>query len=595
LTILEKLESLRRLMDSEGVDAYIINGSDPHGSEYPSTRWQTREWISGFSGSAGIVVVTKKNAGLWTDFRYWIQAPAELSDSGITLFREGEEDVPGIGSWLSELLPADSLIAYDGRTVSARTASEWDEKVCDCGIRVDSTLDLIGSLWVDRPAVSHAPVIELNADESGEPRLSRMERLVLSLAKENTDSWIGIALDSVAWLLNVRGGDVPCNPVVNGFIIYSANHFIWFTDMSRLSEPLKKSLENDGVSISHYDDFYPALKQISGGSRILIDPQSTTRAVLDNLPGTVLLKNAADPVILMKSRKNSTEIARTTRAMEKDGAAMVRFLMKLEKAMERGDALTELDAAGMLLKERSSIPGFLEESFSPIPAFGSHGAICHYEATTQGAFTLEAGPNLLLLDSGGQWEEGTTDITRTIALGKPSDMQIRDYTLTLKGHISLATARFPRGTRGYQLDILARNVLWQNGINFGHGTGHGVGYRLNVHEGPHKISPAPIDVALQPGMIVSDEPGVYREDQYGIRIENLLLCREDITTEFGSFLAFDTLTLAPYDRRLIDIRLLNEEEITWVNQYHQQVISRLHPLLSAEEQVWLESAAAALV
>ncbi len=594
LNIPERLESLRRLMVSSGADAYIINGSDIHGSEYPSSRWRTREWISGFTGSAGIVVVTKVKAGLWTDFRYWIQAPSELSGSGIDLFREGEDDVPGIGQWLSEVLPAGSTVAYDGRTISSKTASEWDEIFKDAGISVLSSLDLIENLWKDRPEVSRSAVIELSEGETGETRVQRVKRLKKALEKEHADSWIGIGLDSSAWLLNVRGADVPCNPVVNGFLIYSEKRLTWYTDECRINKLLGKNLENDGVFTADYDGFFPALEKIPEDATILIDPQSITRGVLDRIPRAVKLKTAADPVILMKARKNSVEAERTSRAMEKDGVAMVRFLMKLEKAVARGEKITELDAAGMLLRERSSLPGFIEESFSPIPAFGSHGAICHYEASREGAFTLEAGPNLFLIDSGGQWEEGTTDITRTVALGTPSDMQMKDYTLTLKGHIALSRARFPKGTRGYQLDTLARSALWQEGVNFGHGTGHGVGYRLNVHEGPHKISPAPIDVPLEPGMIVSNEPGVYREGRYGIRIENLLICREDISTEFGEFLAFDTLTLAPYDERLIDTGLLNDGEINWVNQYQAEVRRRLKPMLDSAELDWLEAATAEL-
>jgi len=582
-------------MVSSGADAYIINGSDLHGSEYPSSRWRTREWISGFTGSAGIVVITKEKAGLWTDFRYWIQAPSELSGNSIDLFREGEDGIPGIGQWLSELLPAGSSVGYDGRTVSSKTVLEWDKELKESRISVLSNLDLIADIWKDRPEVSRAAVIELGEKETGETRAQRVDRLKKALDKEHSDSWIGIGLDSAAWLLNVRGSDVPYNPVVNGFLIYAEKKLTWFTDERRISESLSRNLENDGVFTADYDDFFPALGKIPKDASILIDPQSITRGVLDRLPRTVRLKTAADPVILMKARKNAVEAERTSRAMEKDGTAMVRFLMKLEDAVARGERITELDAAGMLLKERSSLPGFLEESFSPIPAFGSHGAICHYEASHEGAFTLEAGPNLFLIDSGGQWEEGTTDITRTVALGTPSDMQIKDYTLTLKGHIALSRARFPRGTRGYQLDTLARSALWQEGINFGHGTGHGVGYRLNVHEGPHKISPAPIDVALEPGMIVSNEPGVYREGRYGIRIENLLICRVDISTEFGEFLAFDTLTLAPYDRKLIDTELLNGEEINWINQYQAEVLRRLKPMLKDAELDWLEGATAELV
>jgi Xaa-Pro aminopeptidase len=579
-------------MDSSGIDAYIFNGSDPHGSEYPCSRWRSREWISGFTGSAGSVVVTADKAGLWTDFRYWIQAPSELSGSGIELFRDGEEGTPDIGEWIAGELPTGSVLGYDGRTVTAKTAGEWDEKMRQRGIRVNSSLDLAEPLWTGRPALPGAPVIELTYEETGESRSSKMQGLAEALKKEDADSWIGIALDSAAWLLNVRGGDVPYNPVVNGFLIFTGNRLTWFTDENRLPDSLKQALDKDGIATAAYDDFFSALEYIPGNAKILIDPESITRAVMDRLPQNVTLRIGPDPVLVMKACKNEVEISRINRAMEKDGAAMVRFMMRLEKAMDEGERLTELDAAAMLLEERSALPGFLEESFSPIPAFGAHGAICHYEAKPEGNSTLEPGPNLLLLDSGGQWEEGTTDITRTFALGKPSDQQIRDYTLTLKGHVALSVIRFPRGSRGYQLDALARSALWQEGINYGHGTGHGVGYRLNVHEGPHRISPAPVDVALLPGMVVSDEPGVYRENLYGIRIENLLLCREDITTEFGSFLAFDSLTLAPYDRSLIDTALLCENEIRWIDAYHSEVLKRLSPLLNEEETHWLQAACA---
>ncbi len=595
MNIPRRIESLRRLMDSSGVDAYIVTGSDPHGSEYPPAGWRTREWISGFSGSAGIVAVTKDCAGLWTDFRYWIQASDELSGSGIDLFKDGRDGVAAIQDWLADNLTSGDKVGFNGRTVLMETAGKWNTKLQDSGIGMVSDLDLINDIWTDRPPCSEAAVIELDEDETGESRAFRLERLKTALELEDTDSWIGIGLDSTAWLLNVRGGDVSYSPVVTGFIICSAGKFVWYTNQTRLDENLKNSLYEDGVQTADYDGFFPALKKIPESSRILIDPQSLTKAVMDHLPAVTKIKTAKDPVILMKARKNAVEVSNITRAMEKDGVAMVRFLINLEKSMEEGQKLTELDAAAMLLEERSAIPGFLEESFSPVPAFGPHAAICHYEASSESALTLQSGANLFLIDSGGQWEEGTTDITRTISLGKPTEMQIKDYTLTLKGHIAVSRARFPQGTRGYQLDALARNALWQEGINYGHGTGHGVGYRLNVHEGPHRLSPAAIDVALEPGMVVSNEPGVYRENQYGIRIENLLICREDISNEFGTFLAFDTLTLAPYDSRLINTELLNEEELNWVNEYHSEVSRRLSPMLEKDQRDWLNLRTAPLL
>ena len=412
-------------------------------------------------------------------------------------------------------------------------------------------------------------------------------RLRDSLVSESADCWVGTALDSSAWLLNIRGGDIPYNPVVTGFLIVDSEDVYWYTDETRLPDHLLMAFGEEGVTVRPYNDFETGLGAIKAGSSVYLDENLVSRAVMSNLPESVKAVFGADPVFAMKARKNSVEAGNIVRAMEKDGVAMVRFLRELEELMNRGGRITELDAAAMLLDQRRAVPGFLGESFSPIPAVGGHGAICHYEASVESADELVSGSGLFLIDSGGQWEEGTTDITRTVSLGNPTEQQRTDYTLVLKGHIALARARFPGGTRGYQLDTLARMALWQEGRNFGHGTGHGVGYRLNVHEGPQNISPRPVDVALEPGMVVSNEPGLYREGQYGIRIENLLICRNDQKTEFGSFLAFDTLTLAPYDSRLIDPRLLSDEEIRWVDEYHARVRDRLSPLLEESDRAWL--------
>lgn len=571
------------------LDAYIITGSDPHASEYPPAYWCTREWISGFTGSAGLVVVTADRAGLWTDFRYWIQAREELSGSGVELFREGDEGTPGIHEWLGKKLPSSARVGVDGRTVTSKSASEWTGYLRDRNIELLTDMDMISEIWVSRPAPARKAVVELDEDEAGESRVSRLDRLKQVLDDVGADTWLGISLDSIAWLLNIRGGDVPFNPVVISFLIYSAGEITWFVDEERIPDFLSASLKEDGIRIAPYDSFTDALSMLSPSSRVLADHQNITRAVIDRIPAGVALVAGKDPVTAMKAVKTPGELSRIARAMEKDGVAVVRFLIDLERIIAGGGTLTELEAAAMLREQRSSIPGFLDDSFSPIPAVGAHGAVCHYEATPESAGTLKAGTDLFLIDSGGQWEEGTTDITRTVTLGVPTVQQKKDYTLTLKGHIALSRARFPRGTRGYQLDTIARLPMWNHGINFGHGTGHGVGYRLNVHEGPQRISPAPVDVALEPGMVVSNEPGIYREGSYGIRIENLLACREDISTEFARFLTFDTLTLAPYDSRLIEVQLLDDEETAWVNEYHSVVYSRLSPLLETDENEWLKS------
>ena len=533
-------------------------------------------------------------SGAVTDFRYWIQAGAELAGSDVELHREGEIGVPALDEWLASTLPEGATVGFDGRTVFAAQGAEWISLLADRGIGVRGDLDLIDSLWIDRPPWPKSAVVELDDNESGESRQVRLRDLRAGLDAAGADTWIGVPLDSTAWLLNVRGSDIRYNPVVMGYFILTSDSATWYTEISRLPDTLSGSLAEDGVVVLPYDRFYHDLSSLKPASRVLIDSKVVTQRVVDLLPDGVALRKEADPVTRMKSTKNPVQIARIRRAMEKDGIAFVRFLMNLENQLTRGDEITETEAAEALRAERSAIPGFLEESFSTIPAVGEHSAICHYEARPGSEGVLRRSADLFLIDSGGQWEEGTTDITRTVALGPPSQNHRRDYTLVLKSHIVLSRLRFPAGARGYQLDAVARSGLWSRGIDFGHGVGHGVGYRLNVHEGPQALNTKPIDVPIQPGMIVSNEPGIYREGRYGIRIENLLVCREDGETEFGPFLAFDTLTLAPYDRSLIDPDLLDETEIAWVDGYHRRVRDALTPLLEEFELPWLEETTAPL-
>jgi len=585
--ITKRIESLRASMADAGVQAYIITGSDPHGSENPPAFWRTREWISGFTGSAGLVVITPDAAGLWTDFRYWIQAAEELRGSGIRLHREGEDGVADPEAFLADRLDPGDVVAVDGRTMVLDASRRWESRLSDAGVDLRTDLDLVDGLWADRPGLIDGPVVELDEEESGESRRKRLERLDGALREAGADAWVGVQLDSVAWLLNVRGEDIPYNPVVVGYYVHTPGRRIWFTEPSRIPSSLADALSEDGVETAPYRDFADFVSRMDGGGTVLADGRTLSRSIVDAFPTNLKLRWAADPVAAMKACKNPVEIDRTRRAMEKDAVALVRFLMDLEGRMDSGEAISEIDAARLLSDCRAAIPGFLGESFSTIPGFGPNGAICHYEARSGTAAVLRSGAELFLIDSGGQWDEGTTDVTRTVALGSPSAQQRQDYTRVLKGHVALSRARFPRGTRGYQLDALARAPLWEHGLDYGHGTGHGVGYRLNVHEGPQRLSPKPIDVALEPGMIVSNEPGLYREGRYGIRIENLLVCRDDPSGEFGPFLAFDTLTLAPYDRRLIDTALLSDGEIRWIDAYHEDLRRRLEPLLEEAENHWL--------
>lgn len=575
-------------MADAGFDACIIAGSDPHGNEIPSKRWQTREWISGFTGSSGTVVVTKDFAGLWTDFRYWTQAAQELSGTEIRLFRSFEPGVPTPEEWLVKNLKPGSLVAFDGQTIRYADAEKWVAAFRNADISFDSSRDLLEDIWPDRPSMPANPVIELSEDESGESRRQRIKRLRLKLQEAGADTWIAAALNLQAWLLNIRGSDIPHTPVVYGYIIVRPDSIRWYTDPERLSSELTLSLESDDIQVVPYGDFTHEAASLPENCRILADPELLSWSVVSHLSAKSI--HAPDPVELMKAERNPVELEFTRDAMKKDGAALVKLFIDLERRLSQGEDVGEIQAIELLRKHRETLPGFLGESFSTIAAAGANAALCHYEAKPENQGYLNSTGNIFLLDCGCQWREGTTDITRTVSFNQPSPEERRDYTRVLKAHIALSRIRFPAGTCGYQLDAIARAGLWQQGIDFGHGAGHGVGFRLGVHEGPQSISPKPVDVKLEPGMVVSNEPGIYREGFYGIRIENLMACRRDEKTEFGQFLSFETLSLAPYQRSLIDADLLDSEEIQWIDEYHASVREKLAPLLEADEAAWLEKA-----
>ena len=588
--IRERLKFLRELMSRENMDAYIVYSSDPHGSEYVADHWRCRSWISGFTGSAGTVVITREEAGLWTDFRYFIQAEEELKDSGITLHRSGTPGVEEYREWICRKLLPGSVIGMDGRTL---TVKEWEslaQKFIPLQYRIANRKDLVGELWRDRPSLPAAPVWQLGLEEAGELCGEKLARVRREMDERGVTSYLISSLDDIAWLLNVRGGDVPYNPVVQSFLLLEQEEAFWYVDEAKLEKDVRVALEADNIQIKPYEAVADDLSGLPDDSVLLLSPARTNSLLATAPPESLKILQSQDITTAFKACKNETEQKQIRIAMEKDGAALVRFFIWLEGAIEER-AITELEAAAVLRECRSRQDDFLDESFSPIPGYRAHGAICHYEADEKGQFTMDSS-GLFLLDSGGQYRQGTTDITRTVTLGSPSEDEIKDYTLVLKGHIALSRARFPRGTRGYQLDLLARQPLWDEGLNYGHGTGHGVGFVLNVHEGPQRISPHAIDEPLMPGMVTSNEPGIYREGKYGIRIENLILTVpwEDCPGE-EEFYRFETLSLCPYDRELIDVSLLSESEIGWINAYHAEVVRRLSPRLSAEERKWLERAA----
>ena len=588
--IAARLKDLREKMIQHGFDAYIVYSQDPHGSEYVADYWRSRAWISGFTGSAGIFVLTREKAGLWTDSRYYIQAEQELTGSGITLFRSGIPGVPEYRDWLCDNLLPGSTIGTDGRTLSVREWESLHAKFIACRFSIANKLDLIGNIWTDRPSLPSEPIWLLDEKEAGESRAHKIKRVREVMAKDGYDFYLLSSLDDIAWLLNVRGGDVPYNPVVQSYLILSEQKVCWYVDQAKLTQELHSILEKDSIHIRPYTQVTDDVSALSSEGVFFFNAARTNSLLAGAVPEGMKIMQAQDITTRLKAQKNPTEQENLRLVMEKDGTALVHFMIWLEKEIQK-KPVTELEAAAYLRECRSRQDGFLDESFSPIPAYRAHGAICHYEAENASQFTMEAA-GLFLLDSGGQYRQGTTDVTRTIALGKPTPRERKDYTLVLKGHIALSRARFPLGTRGYQLDILARQFLWKEGLNYGHGTGHGVGYILNVHEGPQRISPHPVDEPLQPGMVTSNEPGLYREGQHGIRIENLILTVPwDACPEKDEFFCFETLTLCPYDKKLIDSSLLNREEIAWLNSYHQEVMERLSPLLDDSTRSWLKEAA----
>ncbi len=582
----ERLDTLRTEMRREGYSAYLIFGSDPHMSEYPAARWNDRAWISGFTGSAGTVAVTRETAGLWTDFRYYLQAEGELSGSGIWLFKTGEPETPGLTEWLSTQLEEGATVGAAAETMSVEQSRRFTRELEARGLEFRAVPDVLDRAWKDRPDYPEEPVFQHDIRYAGKDRGNKLSRVRETMAEENADLQILATLDDIAWLFNMRGSDIAYNPL---FIAYA---FVWreqaelFADRRKFSKELLDLLEEEGIAIRPYEEVFEAAGSIPSGMRVLIDPAAVNRALFDRLPGTVTIRERPNPTTEFKAHKEQAEIEGIRSAMRKDGTAMVKFLYWLSHAALYGTQ-NEVSIAEQLREYRSMQPGFMGESFASIVAFRDHGAVVHYSPTPDSAYTIE-GEGVLLIDSGGHYLDGTTDITRTVAVGETSPQQREDYTTVLKGHIRLATTTFPRGTRGVQLDVCAREPLWNRGLNYGHGTGHGVGYFLNVHEGPQSISQRLRDATVDPGMVSSNEPGLYRPGEYGIRIENLILTVSRFATPFAEFYGFETLTLCPLERKLIEPSMLDTAERDWINAYHRWVWEELSPRLEESERHWLE-------
>lgn len=578
------LEALRDLMRSKHIDAVIIPGTDPHQSEYPSEHWKFRDYVSGFTGSNGTAVVTLDDAGLWTDSRYFLQAAEQLEGSGFTLHKENIPGEPTVLEWLGEVLDEDAVVGVDGRLFSLIEANRIEMFCAQNGFMFAPDFRAAEAIWTDRPARPMNPAFVHDEALAGEDVDSKISRVVDALDAADADGLLITALDEIAWLLNLRGSDVDYTPVVIAFAYVSEDERVLFIDSEKVTPEVKDHLKKYGVKIKDYDDIEKFLGKISSTATVMVDPNRVSDAL-----GQAMICNKtymASPVIALKGVKNECQIAGFRQAMLYDGAAMVRMMMWLEQNVANG--ITEMDVDRRLQQERAAYASNRGDSFHMIAGYKDHGAIVHYEATDESAYTL-APEGLLLIDTGGQYLEGTTDITRTISLGNPTAAEKHDYTLILKGHLALARAVFPKGTMGVQLDVLARGPLWNEGMTYLHGTGHGVGHFLGCHEGPQSIRMEANPTPLELGMVTSNEPGIYKAGEYGIRTENLLLCVPACSNEeWGEFYKFESLTLFPYDTTLMDMDMLSREEVKQINDYHAMVCERLRPLLNADEAQWLE-------
>lgn len=574
-------------MAEKGLSAYIVPVTDPHQNEYLPEHWKVLRWISGFTGSAGTLVVTQDFAGLWTDSRYFIQAEQQLAGSGIELVKLVVPHTAEYIGWLADRLPEGTVVGVDGNLMSRLVYRQLETGLRPRGIRLDPHADLVSPLWADRPPLPDAPVYDHAVKFAGTPRAEKIAHVRAGLEAKKATHTVISTLDDIAWLFNLRGSDVPYNPLFVAHAVIGPKEAALFVAPEKMSDALRRSLRRDGVSVHPYDQVAAYLGKLPAGSAALLDPRRVSQNLPGALPESVKALDDLNITTALKAAKSPAEVAHTRQTMIRDGVVLTKFFYWLSQTVGK-QKITELDAEAKLHALRLEQPNCIGESFGTISAYGPNAALPHYTASA--ANHAEIRPEgLYLLDSGGQYLSGTTDTTRVIALGPCTDEQMTDYTLVLKGLIAVSRLRFPRGTRGYQMDVLARLPQWERGINFGHGTGHGVGYFLNVHEGPQSISPNPIDAALQPGMITSVEPGIYRPGKHGVRIENLVLCVEHDKTEFGEFLAFETLTIAPIFTNVVKKSLLNAEERAWLRGYNRMVVRKIGRYLTPDERAWLQT------
>ena len=589
-SISERIHALR-MWFKPNIQAFIIPSTDPHLSEYVAPHWKSREWISGFTGSAGTVVITEKKAGLWTDSRYFLQAAEQLQESGIDLYKEMLPETPSITKFLSDELQPGESVGIDGKMFSVEQVESMQAELSAKNIQIVFCPDPMDELWENRPPMPESPAFVYDIKYAGKSCSEKIAAIRTELKKKSAESVMLSALDEIAWTLNLRGNDVHCNPVVVSYLLITEKKAVLFIAPEKVTEEVRNYLEEQQIEIQNYSDTEIYLSDLNSSS-ILMNPAKTNYSVFSSVNPQCRIIRGEAPVALLKAIRNEQEIKGIHAAMQRDGVALVKFLRWLESAVPSGTE-TELSIDRKLHAFRATQDLYAGESFDTIAGYKEHGAIVHYSATEESNATLHP-KGFLLLDSGAQYLDGTTDITRTIALGELTTEEKTDYTLVLKGHIALAMAVFPSGTRGAQLDVLARMPLWSHKMNFLHGTGHGVGHFLSVHEGPQSIRMNENPIVLQPGMVTSNEPGVYKGGSHGIRTENMTLVCSAGEGLFGEYLKFETITLCPICKKGIIKELLTADEVDWLNNYHQQVYEKLSPKLNEEEKAWLKEATAAI-
>lgn len=589
MTVPERISALRSLMEEKGYDVYLVPTDDSHQSEYVGEYFKARAFITGFTGSAGTAVITKTDAGLWTDGRYFIQAAAQLEGSGITLFKAGQPDVPTIEAYITDVIPEGGTLGFDGRVVAMGQGQALKAALAAKNARIDYSEDLIDRIWEDRPALSTKPAFALSVEYTGESTADKLSRIREAMKKEGADVHILAALDDICWTTNLRGNDIEYFPLLLSYAVITMDDMKLYVDETKLTAEMKESLAKDGISIHPYNAVYEDIKGLSAKDGVLVDPSRLNYALYNNIPKEAKVIEQMNPEVLMKAMKNDTELKNIVNAHIKDGTAVTRFMCWLKKNIGKTE-ITEISAAKKLDSFRREQEGYLWQSFEPICGSGEHGAIVHYAATPETNVPVTTN-GLFLTDTGGGYMEGSTDITRTFAFGELTDRMREDFTTVLLCNLHLARAVFPHGISGFNLDAMARTPAWERGMDYNHGTGHGVGYLMNIHEAPAGFRCAVREKErniLEPGMVITNEPGIYIEGSHGIRIENEMIVRKGPKTEYGQFLYFEPITYVPIDLDAVDPDMMKQEDKDQLNVYHEKVYELISPHLNDEEKEWLK-------